>query len=270
MIKLIAIDLDGTLLKDDKTISDKNRETLMKAKEQGIKVVLCTGRPLNSVVGHLETLNLLDEGDYAVTFNGGLIQRNDTGEVISKELMSYDDVVTLYELTQELDLPLDIVAGSEVLTVQPQPETCQSLYHTLNPLLTYKDIPLEEVSKEGSYNKMVCAVPSEAIEEKMPLIPACYHERYNIVRSGEFIFEFLPKTVSKGFGLKRLGEILDIKPEEMMALGDEENDLSMIEFVGLGVAMENGSDVVKNSAQHITVTNEEDGVAVAVEKFVLS
>ena len=143
MIKLIAIDLDGTLLKDDKTISDKNRETLMKAKEQGVKVVLCTGRPLNSVVGHLETLNLLDEGDYAVTFNGGLIQRNDTGEVISKELMSHDDVVTLYELTQELGLPLDIVAGSDVLTVQPQPETCQSLYHTLNPLLTYKDIPLE-------------------------------------------------------------------------------------------------------------------------------
>lgn len=270
MIKLIAIDLDGTLLKDDKTISDKNRETLMKAKEQSVKVVLCTGRPLNSVVGHLETLNLLDEGDYAVTFNGGLIQRNDTGEVIAKQLMTQDNLEDIYGLTYDMGLPLDLVVGSSVLTVQPQPENSNSLYYKLNPLLTYGEINLGESSKLDGINKMVCAVGPKLINEHLPKIPKSYHEKYNIVRSGEYLFEFLPKSVSKGFGLKMLGEILDIKPEEMMALGDEENDLSMIEFVGLGVAMANGSDVVKNVAQHITVSNEEDGVAVAVEKFVLN
>lgn len=269
MIKLIAIDLDGTLLTNDKIISERNQEILKKAKAQGVKVVLCTGRPLNSVVGHLETLGLTDEGDYAVTFNGGLIQRNDTGEILAKEVMTYEDAQTLYELTYPLGLPLDVVHGSTVMTVQPEPEENQSLYHTLNPLLTYVDTNLVELKEKSGFNKMVCTLEPAIIEEKMPLIPASYHERYNIVRSGEFIFEFLPKKVSKAYGLKMLGELLTIKPEEMMALGDEENDLAMIEYVGLGVAMANGSQQIKEAAQYVTLTNEEDGVAHAVEKFVL-
>lgn len=270
MIKLIAIDLDGTLLTNDKTISERNQVILKKAKEQGVKVVLCTGRPLNSVVGHLETLGLNDEGDYAVTFNGGLIQRNDTGEIVAKEVMSYEDAKTLYELTYPLGLPLDVVQGSTVMTVQPEPEENQSLYYTLNPLLNYVDTNLAELKEKSDFNKMVCTLEPAIIEEKMPLIPASYHEHYNIVRSGEYIFEFLPKKVSKAYGLKLLGELLNIKPEEMMALGDEENDLAMIEYVGLGVAMANGSQQIKEAAQYVTLTNEEDGVAHAVEKFVLA
>ncbi|QIL46167.1 HAD family phosphatase [Vagococcus coleopterorum] len=270
MIKLIAIDLDGTLLKDDKTISEKNIKTLQAAKQQGVKVVLCTGRPLNSVLPHLETLGLVEEGDFAVTFNGGLIQRNDTGEILSKVLLTKADIENIYQLSQELVFPLDVVSGPKVLKIQPQPTSNPSWYHKLNPLLNFVDVELSELPNDTEFNKAVCAISEEKIDELLPKVPAEYHEQYSIVRSGKAIFEFMPKGVSKADGLRRLGDLLGIQPEEMMALGDEENDQAMIRFVGLGVVMENGTAELKKDAQYITATNEEDGVALAVEKFVLA
>ncbi|WP_314062670.1 Cof-type HAD-IIB family hydrolase [uncultured Vagococcus sp.] len=270
MIKLIAIDLDGTLLRDDKQISARNIETLQQAKAQGVKVVLCTGRPLNSVVGHLETLGLTEPGDYAVTFNGGLVQKNDTGEILSKDIMSFEDVETIYGLTHELALPLDVVSNDTVYRIQPQPVAYPSLYHQLNSILAFEDRTLADLPQNRDFNKMVCAIEGDYLEQQLPKIPASFHERYNIVRSGERLFEFLNKHVTKANGLVKLGQILGIDASEMMALGDEENDLSMIEYAGLGVAMANGSAAIKEMAQHITDSNEEDGVAKAVEKFVLN
>lgn len=269
MIKLIAIDLDGTLLKDDKTISQENISALQQAKAQGVKVVLCTGRPLNSVLPHLETLGLVDEGDYAVTFNGGLIQRNDTGEILSKVTLSHAEVTDIYELSQEMAFPLDVVSGDKVLRIQPQPADNPSWYHKLNPLLNFIDVPISELPTDGEYNKAVCAISEERVTDLVPKVPQAYRERYSVVRSGAAIFEFMPKGVTKADGLKRLGELLDIRSDEMMALGDEENDLTMIRYVGLGVVMENGTAELKAEAQHVTGTNEEHGVAQAVHHFVL-
>lgn len=269
MIKLIAIDLDGTLLKDDKTISEKNITTLKAAKAQGVKVVLCTGRPLNSVLAHLETLGLTDPGDYAVTFNGGLVQANDTGEILSQDVMSVADAKDIYELTSRLEIPLDAVAGDYVYRIQPQPVAYPSMYDQLNKILIFEDRTFLELAADQVINKMVSAIPAEYLEEKLPQVPADYHDRYNIVRSGEFLFEFLPKHVSKANGLAKLGALLNIEKSEMMALGDEENDLAMIEYVGLGVAMANATAELKGAAQYITETNENHGVALAVEKFVL-
>lgn len=270
MIKLIAIDLDGTLLKNDKTISEKNIQTLQAAKAQGVKVVLCTGRPLNSVLPHLETLGLVESGDYAVTFNGGLIQRNDTGEVLSKVLLKKEEIDDMYQLSQELNFPLDVVASDQVLRLHPQPADNQSWYHKLNPLLNFVDVQAMDLPKDGEFNKAVCAIAEDKVTALIPKIPQAYRERYNVVRSGAAIFEFMPKGVSKAGGLDRLGKLLGIEASEMMALGDEENDLAMIRYVGLGVVMENGTEELKAEAQYITDTNEADGVAKAVEKFVLT
>lgn len=270
MIKLIAIDLDGTLLKNDKTISNRNIDILQQAKRQGIKVVLCTGRPLNSVLPHLETLGLLDEGDYAVTFNGGLIQRNDTGEILSKVLLNKSEIDDIYQLSQELSFPLDVVSSDKVLRLHPQPSDNQSWYHKLNPLLNFVDVQVTDLPESGEFNKAVCAIAEEKVTNLIPRIPQDYRERYNVVRSGAAIFEFMPKGVSKADGLRRLGNLLNIQSSEMMALGDEENDLAMIRYVGLGVVMANGTAELKEEAQYITGTNEADGVAQAVEKFVLT
>ncbi len=84
MIKLVAIDLDGTLLNSQKEISLRNKQALMAAKQAGVKVVICTGRPLAAIGPYLEELGLQEEGDYSITFNGGLVQKNDTGPLLRK------------------------------------------------------------------------------------------------------------------------------------------------------------------------------------------
>ena len=109
MIRLIAIDLDGTLLDREKKISSRNRLAIRKAKEQGVKVVICTGRPLKAIESFLVELDLLDEEDYCVTFNGGLVQVTGTGEVLDKTALSLEQVQELAQLATKLALPLDIL-----------------------------------------------------------------------------------------------------------------------------------------------------------------
>ncbi len=98
LIKLVAIDLDGTLLNSEKEISLRNKQALMAAKQEGVKVVICTGRPLAAIGPYLEELGLQDEGDYSITFNGGLVQKNDTGAIIEKTLMPLEAIHELYQL----------------------------------------------------------------------------------------------------------------------------------------------------------------------------
>ena len=108
MIKLVAIDLDGTLLNSQKEISLRNKQALMAAKQAGVKVVICTGRPLAAIGPYLEELGLQEEGDYSITFNGGLVQKNDTGAIIEKTLMPLEAIHELYQLATTLNMPFDV------------------------------------------------------------------------------------------------------------------------------------------------------------------
>lgn len=270
MIKLVAIDLDGTLLNRQKRISERNIETLKQAKEHGVKIVVCTGRPLASVQPYLETLGLMDEGDFAITFNGGIIQQNHDGKIVSKYSFDVKDIETVAKEMDQHELPLDVISGQSVFHVQPAPKERTSIYHTMNPNMDFHHLVLSDFHSAMEYNKMVVAVEDQAfLDQKISCFSDGIKKQYHFVKSRPNLLEILHKDVSKANALKILGEHLSIDVEEMMALGDEENDLSMIQAVGLGVAMGNAVPEVKVLAQHITDTNEADGVAKAVEQFVL-
>lgn len=268
MIKLIAIDLDGTLLTNEKTISERNKTALMKAKEKGVKVVLCTGRPLVSVENYLQELDLLDAEDYSITYNGGLVQAN-TGEVLGKTAFTLAEVKDVIKLLKSLDLPTDILSGSSSLQIETS-KNHPSIYQSINQFVTYFDKKEADLTEEILYNKVLSATEEEVLNNKIAKIPAAYYDRYEIFKSRPILLEFMPKGVTKAFGLSVLGKKLAIDASEMMTLGDEANDLSMIEYAGLGVAMENATEEVKSLANYITGTNQADGVAQAVEKFVLN
>lgn len=268
MIKLVAIDLDGTLLNSHKEISQKNKDVLAQAKAAGVKIVLCTGRPLAAIEVYLETLDLRDNGDYSITFNGGLVQKNDTGEIIEKALMPLDDVHDLYQLATELKVPLDILSDGLVLQLPTSLEN-RSLYSQLNNLLTFEAAELQHLTADKIYNKAVVAIDEDYLDEQISKIPATFYDRYEIIKTRSNLLEFMPKGITKAYGISLLARDLDIKQEEIMTIGDEENDLPMIEYAGLGVAMENAVASVKALADVITATNDNDGVAQAVEKFVL-
>ncbi len=269
MIKLVAIDLDGTLLTDKKTVSVRNHDVLTQAKAQGVKIVLCTGRPLMAIRPYLDSLNLREAGDYSITFNGGLVQKNDTGTIVEKVTLTKADVDELIALAKELDMPLDILSDEIVLCIRTS-STYQTIYPSLNPLLTYKEATEAELAEYTLFNKAVTAYDQEVLDQWITKIPDAIKEKFEVIKTRNNLLEFMPKGVTKAAGIARLAADLGIEQTEIMAIGDEENDLSMVSYAKIGVAMENAVLPVKQAADFITKTNEEDGVALAIEKFVLN
>lgn len=268
MIKLIAIDLDGTLLTKDRTISPENKAAIKEAKAQGIKVVLCTGRPLLGMTHFLEELNLREPGDYGITYNGGLVQKTDTGEILSQKTLTREETQELYELSQAINVPCNFI-DLEKIYEPPYPKGRDSLYPTVMNALPYKPITLNELPEDAAINKVVFCYDQEVLDEAIATIPASYYKKYTIMKSRPILLEMMNKEVDKGKGIAVLCGLLGIEPDEVMALGDEANDQAMIEYAGIGVAMENAVPEIKEIAQFITKNNDEHGVAHAIRKFAL-
>lgn len=268
MIKLIAIDLDGTLLDNKKQVTKRNKAALIQAKHQGVKIVICTGRPLRAIRPYLEELELNDPGDYSITFNGGLVQKNDTGEILEKATLQLSDLDKLIQLAKELDIPLDVVS-EEIVLVLPTSKSYQSIYGSLNPLLDCRPFQINGLDDRRLYNKAVVAYHQEILDQKIAQIPQTIKEQYEVIKTRNNLLEFMPKGITKAYGISLLARDLGISKEEVMAIGDEENDLSMIQYAGLGVAMDNAIPNVKQAADIVTDSNLADGVAAAIEKYVL-
>lgn len=274
-IQLIAIDLDGTLLDSEQSLPIENKEAIREAKEAGIQVVLCTGRPLRSMQHLLKEADLLDDGDLVITYNGGLIQKAKTGEIIKEMTFNREQALDIYRLGEDIGMPVNFIDLDYVY--EPEyPKNAESLYmHARGgaPIkngLQFIDIDIKNLPTPFKTNKIVMSRPEEELDVIIPKIPASYHEKYNIYKSRSFILEFLPKNIDKGYSMRVLGEMLGLKKEQIMGIGDQENDLSLVANAGVGVAMANAIPMVKEAADYITKTNDEQGVAHAIRKFVLT
>jgi hypothetical protein len=273
-IKLIAIDLDGTLLHSDRTLSDENRQAVREAKAAGVQVVLCTGRPLRSMHYLLDEIGLRDEGDLAITYNGGLIQSTENGEIVNQITFNREECLDIYELGQKLSMPVNFI-DLDYVYEPPYPVGAESVYMNASKnvpkeqALQFIDVKMDKLPDPFTINKIVMSRPAEELDAIIPKIPASYHEKYNIYKSQPFILEVLPQNVDKGYSMRLLGEMLGLEKEEIMGIGDQENDLSLVENAGFGVAMENAIPRVKEAADYITKTNDENGVAHVIRKFVL-
>lgn len=263
MIKVIALDLDGTLLTDDKKVTPENKKAIQLAKEQGVKIVLCTGRPLMSIYHLLEELELLGDDDFSINYNGGIIQKTKSQEILFKQGHSRDDMQYCYEEAYKVGLPL-VMIDLERAYETTYPEGRPSIYPGLpHPIEFITKNPLEFEASHVFYKAVLC-IEESLLDEGIRQLPEAFFEKFNCMKSRTFLLEVVPKEVSKGTGLTHLAEILGITVEEIAACGDEENDLSMLTTVGFPVAMGNGSPEVKEVAKFITKTNEESGVAHAI------
>lgn len=265
-IKLIALDLDGTLLNEEKTISAGNKAALKKAHDMGVKIVITTGRPLAAIEHILEELGLDNENEYSLTFNGGLVQNN-AGQILDQIGFTLRDIMDIRQVTNELGLPLDTIHGGNAYLL---PSARESLYPTLG-LLTYIPTPDKDLPKDAIFNKAVSACDTEYLDGQIPNIPAEFYDRFEIFKSRSMLLEWSPKGVHKASGLEKLIAHLGLTRDQVMACGDEENDLTMIEWAGIGVAMGNASDHIQSVADVVApMTNNEDAVAWAIEKYVIS
>lgn len=274
-IKLIAIDLDGTLLDSNRELSEENYQAIQDAKAAGIQVVLCTGRPLRSMNYLLDEIGLKGENDLAITYNGGLIQKTKTGEVVHELTLDREDSLSVYEMATDFNLPVNFI-DLDYIYEPPYPKDRDSLYNKAvtnipeDQALQFKAVDIEKLPNPFKINKIVLSRPSEELDEIIPMIPKQYHEYFNIYKSQSHILEVLPLNVDKGNAMRIVGEMLGLEKSQIMGIGDQENDFTLVEQAGLGVAMGNAIEKVKEVADYITKTNDENGVAYAIRKFALN
>lgn len=267
MYKLIALDMDGTLLTSEKKIDESTKIALEKAEEKGVKVVLASGRPIDGITRYLEELNLLKKDDYVLSYNGGIVQNTHTKEIVSKAVLKGSDLKLLYDISKKLNVNIHAFSATEGL-ITPKISKYTQYEADMNGIeITIKDF--NEIDDNEEIIKVMMIDPAEILDPAIEKLPKDLYEKYSVFKSAEFFLEFTNKEVDKGLGLKKLGEYLGIAKDEMIACGDAGNDLSMVKYAGMGVAMGNATNDVKEIANYITLSNDEDGIAKVIEKFIL-
>lgn len=267
MYKLVAIDMDGTLLKEDKTVSNITKKAIERAQKKGVKVVLASGRPIEGIYRYLDELKLVSEDDFVLSFNGSIIQNTKTKEVICKNVLKGSDLLYLYNISKKVGV--NVHAFSAVGCITPKMSKYTEVEGTINGI-DIKIVDFNNIdSSEDLYKVMMIDEP-DILEKAIKDIPEGVYDKYTVLRSTPYFLEFLNKNSNKGEGVKALANYLGIRKEEVICIGDAGNDLHMIEFAGLGVAMGNAFEEVKKAADYITSTNEDDGVAEVIEKFILA
>ncbi|OSN08020.1 sugar-phosphatase [Lonsdalea iberica] len=267
-IKLIAIDMDGTLLNPQNVVSPAVKAAIAAARDKGVHVVLATGRPYIGVKRYLEELGLYQDDHFCITNNGALVQKAASGECVAETTLNFDDYLYCEKLARDLNVHFHALDFNYVYTANKDigRYTVHEAFLTGMPL-RYRAV--EEMDRSLHFPKLMMIDEPSLLDEAIKKVPAEVFERYTIMKSADFYLEILNKRVNKGTGVKMLAEHLNLGRDEIMSLGDQENDLAMLDYAGLGVAMGNAIEKVKAASQFVTKTNQEDGVAYAIEKFVL-
>lgn len=268
-IKLIVLDLDGTLTNDEKKITPRTKKALMDAQQNhGVKIVLASGRPTFGIAPLAEELNLKEYGGFILAFNGCRIINWQTRDIISDQMLSPDVMPYLYDCSKRTGFPILTYQGEDIVTECPEDKYVLEEARINKMPIRKMDNFLEEV--KHPINKCLIVGDPEPLHELELEMAEHLKGVMNVFRSAPFFIELVPLGIDKAKTLEVLIKQMGISREEVMACGDGYNDLSMVEFAGLGVAMENAVEGVKACAQYITASNNEDGVGLAVEKFVLN
>ncbi len=266
-IKLIAIDLDGTLLNDNKQLTEANIAAINAASKIGVNVVLCTGRPITGIQRYLTQLDLTNEKEYAVTYNGALAQTL-TGETLIKHTLSFEDYLTAEAFSRKIGVHFHVDGKNHIYTANKNISTYTVGESFLVEMgLRYRAV--NEMDPNLEMPKIMFIDDPKVLSKARDQIFAKFQDNFSVVQSEPYFIELMPQNVSKGNAVTELAARLNLTLDQVMAIGDQGNDLSMIKAAGTGVAMENAIDEVKQNAQFITANNNESGVAKAIQKFVL-
>ncbi|MEM5636697.1 Cof-type HAD-IIB family hydrolase [Bacillus toyonensis] len=264
--KMIVLDLDDTLLRDDHTISPRTKEALMTAQERGVKVVLASERPTFAMRAIANELHLEAYGSFILSFNGAKIINCNTDEELFSSTLSPEIVHSLYDISKDENVWIHTYIGDDIITEENNSYTEIEGHITGMPIVEVNN--LKEAVQQPVVKVLMVENP-EHLQNVESKLQKQLEGQLSVMRSKPFFLEFTEYGVTKGTSLNQLIQKLGIKREEVIAMGDSYNDQAMIEFAGLGVAMGNAPDDIKEIANYVTDTNMNDGVAKVVEKFVL-
>jgi Cof subfamily protein (haloacid dehalogenase superfamily) len=266
MIKLVTIDLDGTLFDNEKKISKENKDAIKKAKENGCYIVIATGRPLNGVMPTLNELGLTSENDYVILYNGGKILNVGKNEIIYSSTIDGKYVKELFLKSKEENVFIHAFRENEdLITQEKNPYTL--VEETINKINA--DVyDFNNIKDDELFIKAMLVASNDDITRITPIFKELYNGKYSVLRSSKIFLEFLNKSTNKGEALAFLANYLNIDMKDTMAIGDADNDIPMIVKANVGVAMKNAFPEVIDKANFITKSNLESGVAFAINKYI--
>ena len=276
-IKLVALDLDGTLFDNSSRISKRNLTAIRSITDKGIHVVISTGRPFEGIpFDQIKGTGI----NYAITANGSGIYEISTGKCLYENAMDEELVTPILNFLLTRDIHMDAFIGGKGYTPVQCVETAQKLTvpsSIKNYIITTRTrlvnilqfIHENQLKVQKMTLNFYPAADGTLIDRETVRKFLVSNPSITTVCGGYNNLEFTRADANKGVGLRKLAEILGVNPDATMAIGDTENDLAIIEAAGIGVAMGNATDAVKARADYVTTTNTKDGVAAAIEHFIL-
>lgn len=265
---IIALDLDGTLTNSEKIITPRTFDTLMKAQREGVRLVLASGRPTFGIAALANQLQLADYGGYVLSYNGGRIIDWCEKTVIFSQVVDQKLVPILYDFAEKAQLPIVTYLPDAILASKNEGEyLAEEARINGMPVVVAQNFVEEAMQIAGGSTKFLIPGEPELLIQLESEMKAALSEQMEVFRSAPFFLELPPKGIDKAQSLQRLLTHLGLERESLMAFGDGFNDLSMIQFAGQGVAMANAVEEVKSIADFVTTSNEEDGIAHALEQL---
>jgi len=265
MYKLIAMDLDGTLNNDEKRITEKTLQALLKAQKKGIRLALASARPSPGLYKERDILQMGDNGGILMSYNGGRIVEAGSGKVLYETAMDPEITRSVLRFLQTLPVTPILDDGAQFYVTDPQGYKVQ--YECWNNGMECTRV--EDLAEFLSFSpvKILMSVQPEALPAVQERIAAFLPEDLTVVQTAPFYLEVIPKTINKGQGIRDICKVLGLDTSEVIAFGDAANDIPMLEAAGMGVAMGNAQQPVKAAADFVTASNNEDGIALALERF---
>ncbi len=263
--RMLVLDLDDTLLRDDYSISEKNKQRLKQAQEAGILVVLASGRPTQAMMKYAEELELKKYNSYLISYNGAIITDLKDNTSIFEQTLNKQEIHDLYDYSKLNDLHIITYKDNQILTES------ESEYIDIEKDLT--GLPINKVSNfKAAINQSAvkCILLDDPVRLKNfePHLKASKKD-LSVAISKPFFLEVMPQGIDKAASIDRLAQRLNIKQHEIIAVGNAGNDLTMVEYAGLGIWVDNVSTELRSKADYIVASNNNDGVAEVVEKFIL-
>ncbi len=274
-LKAIILDIDGTLYTSEKKISPRTLKALLAAQDKGVKLILASGRPARVMVDVAKQLKMNEHDGLLVSYNGAAVIDCQTNELLFNQAMTVKEVKAVLTHLENFDV-MPMIAKGDTMYVN----------NVYNNNIHYKDKDINIIqyeSRGGKYllcekenlaefadfelNKILIAADPDYLTKNYENIRKPFEGKLSSMFTAAFYYEFTAKGIDKGNALRNVLTPMGIDAKDCIAFGDGQNDMSIIEFAGLGVAMDNAVDELKNAAQEITASNDNDGIALVVERY---
>ena len=266
--KVLVLDIDGTLTNSQKDITPATKQAIQKVLEAGHKVIIASGRPTPGVRRYEKELELGKNNGYILSFNGGRAEDCHTGEVLYQRILPAGIVPEVYRFAKEHGCRLITYRDDEIISafepdqyIELESRVCTMSIYQPEDFVKYVDFDV---------NKCLLTLDPQFAEEYLKELREKYEDMVDIYRSETFYIEIMPKNVNKAASLEQMLQIMGQTRENMICCGDSFNDVGMVSFAGVGVAMGNAQQALKDVADYVTGTNDNDGLVEVIEKFILN